>query len=108
MCARSNYNVFIISMFVGLLTSCSWVDISEQGKMVQVKTAEEVVNCKRVANTTASLKTDIMGVDRNKEKVKAEMETLARNAAPQYGGNAVVPESEIENGKQTFGVYQCD
>lgn len=108
MFTRNIYVACFAVITIFQLSACSWVDISEEGKKVEVRSPDDVVNCKRVANTTASLKADILGVDRKKEKVKTEMETLARNAAPQYGGNVVVPESEIENGKQTFGVYKCD
>ena len=36
-----------------------------------------------------------------------ELLRLARNEAGSMGGNAIVPESVIEEGRQTFGVYSC-
>ena len=90
-----------------ILCSCTWVSLSKEGETVMVKTISDVSECKKVAHTTASLRSKVMGVDRNTEKVKAELEILARNAAIEYGGNVVVPSSDIEEGKQTFDVYKC-
>ncbi len=90
-----------------VLVSCSWVKLTSEAESVSVRTAEQVADCKKVANTTASLRSKVMGVERSKEKVQKELETLARNAAIDYGGNVVVPTSEIKEGKQTFDVYQC-
>ena len=48
-----------------------------------------------------------MGIERSGEKVQTELETLARNKAVEFGGNVVVPSSEIVDGIQSFDVYQC-
>lgn len=89
------------------LVSCTWVKLTKEGEGVAVRTADQVTDCKKVANTTASLKSKVMGIERNNKKVQTELETLARNAAVDYGGNVVVATSDIEEGKQTFDVYQC-
>lgn len=94
-------------LFTFSLVSCTWVKVSEQGESVMVRNANQVADCKKVARTTASLRSKVLGVERSKEKVQKELETLARNAAVDYGGNVVVPSSEITDGKQTFDVYQC-
>ena len=46
-------------------------------------------------------------IDRNREKVRKELETLARNHTDELNGDTIVPASAIENGKQTFDVYRC-
>jgi heterodisulfide reductase subunit B len=90
-----------------LLVSCTWVKVTNEGESVMVRNADQVADCTKVARTTASLRSKVMGVERSKEKVQKELETLARNAAVDYGGNVVVPTSEITDGKQTFDVYKC-
>ena len=97
----------LILSSVLLMVSCTWVKLTSEGEGVTVKTADQVSDCKKVANTTASLKSKVMGFERNTEKVQTELETLARNAAVDYGGNVVVATSEINEGKQTFDVYKC-
>lgn len=91
-----------------IIISCTWVRLTTDGENVVVKTQEEVTDCKRVAKTNASLRSKVMGIERSEEKVKLELETLARNAAVEYGGNVVVPITEIEEGAQSFAVYKCE
>lgn len=100
-----------VSLFVLLclaISSCTWVRLTAGGEGVEVKTKEEVANCHRVAKTNASLRSKVMGIERSEEKIKLELETLARNAAVEYGGNVVVPVTEIEEGKQSFAVFKCE
>ena len=55
-----------------------------------------------------AMRSDIATIDRNREKVGKELETLARNSAAKMGGDVIVPESEIsETGEQTFGIFDC-
>ena len=41
------------------------------------------------------------------ERLQEELISHARNEAADLGGNTVVPESIIEAGEQSFGVYRC-
>lgn len=98
----------IVAVLFGMsLVSCTWVKVTEEGEKVSVRDASQVSDCKKVARTTAELRSKVMGINRNKEKVQKELEDLARNAAVDYGGNVVVPESEVKDGKQSFAVYNC-
>ena len=90
------------------LSACTWVKITPEGETVRIATAEEVQSCTKKGKTTVSLKADIAGIERNQDKVKLELETLARNSAADINGDTVVPASPIENGKQTFDVYVCN
>lgn len=90
-----------------LVSACTWVKITAEGEKVRVLTAEEASKCKKMGKTTVSLKDKIAGISRNKEKVKLELETLARNQAAKMGGDTIVPTSEIESGEQVFTVFKC-
>mgnify|MGYP001034219958 CR=1 FL=1 len=101
---------FIMVIAISLLsTACNWVEISDEGKAIRIVSMEDVANCKRVGKIFAQLKDQIAGFDRNEEKVKREIETLARNtaAASDLGGDTIVPITSIKKGKQTFAVYKC-
>ena len=100
-------NKLLLVILCLIISSCTWVRLTNEGEMVVVKTEAEVSDCKRVAKTTASLRSKVMGIERDEDKIKLELETLARNAAVEYGGNAVVPITEIEEGSQSFAVYKC-
>lgn len=90
-----------------LLASCTWVDLTESGENVAV-VAELAENCERLGSSDTVTQRDIGFIDRNGDKVRSELETLARNAAARMGGDTVIAETEIsENGEQRFGVYRC-
>ena len=89
------------------LSSCTWVNLTPGGEKVRVLSADEVHSCTKKGKTTVSIKADVAGIERSPEKVKEELEVLARNSAVDLNGDTVVPTSEIEDGKQTFDVYRC-
>jgi len=99
--------IFVILMCVVIINSCTWVRLTKEGELVEVKTESEVTECKRVAKTSATLRSKVLGINRDEAKVKEELETLGRNAAVEYGGNVIVPLTEIKDGSQSFSVYQC-
>jgi len=98
---------FIVLLCILTINACTWVRLTKEGESVVVKTESEVTDCKRGAKTSATLRSKVMGIERNEEKVKEELETLGRNAAVEYGGNVIVPITEIKDGSQSFAVYQC-
>jgi len=100
-------NKLILIVICLSVCSCTWVRLTKDGEAVAVKSQDEVADCKRVAKTRASLRSKVMGINRDDDKVKLELETLARNAAVEYDGNVVVPITEIEDGVQSFAVYKC-
>lgn len=89
------------------MAACTWVTLDKAAQPVMVKSATEVSTCKKVAHTSVSLRSKVMGINRNEEKVRKELEILARNAAVDYEGNAVVATTAVNEGKQSFDVYQC-
>ena len=103
-----NSKIILILIFMSFaITACTWVKLTPEGEKVRVLSKDEVTSCRKLGKINTSLKDQIAGLDRSREKVQTEMETLARNSAPDMGGDTVVPVSEIENGKQVFEVYKC-
>jgi starvation-inducible outer membrane lipoprotein len=98
---------FLILFLAFSLSACTWVDLTPEGEKVRVLSAQEVQSCTKKGKTTVSIKADVGGIERDREKVKTELETLARNSAVDLNGDTVVPTSEIKDGKQTFDVYRC-
>ncbi|ALO45585.1 DUF4156 domain-containing protein [Pseudohongiella spirulinae] len=93
----------------GLLTACSsaWVQLSPAGEQVSLATAAEVRNCTRLGTANVSGADNIGFVQRGANRLQEELVTLARNEAGALGGNRVTPESAIEDGRQTFGIFRC-
>lgn len=92
---------------LALLQGCSWVDLTAEGAEVTVMTSAPD-HCERLGSSNAATKRDVGFIERNREKVEGELETLARNAAGRMGGDTIVRESSISAaGEQRFGVYRC-
>lgn len=98
-----------LALSMALLAGCTWVELKPEAKDVTVLASEaEAQDCNRVGQTTVSLMDKVAGIQRNPEKVQQELQTLARNsAASDLGGNAVLPVTGVEEGRQTFAVYRC-
>lgn len=93
-------------LLVSVVSGCTWVK-SEPGAFdVDLKAAQDVTNCQKLGSATTKTK-DSFVFDRNADKVAIELLTLARNEAVNQGGNAVVPTSQVEDGRQTFAIYKC-
>jgi len=102
----SKLALFLSATF--LLASCSnWVQVTSEGQSVRVVTASDVNNCIRVGNAQAQTLGRVIGLERGAERLQEELSRIARNEAGDLGGNAIVPESLIADGRQTFGVYRC-
>lgn len=97
-----------ITIFIALsIVSCTWVKTTPEGEKVRVLSTDEVSSCKKLGKTEVSLKHRVAGFKRNQDKVKTELETLARNTAVNMDGDTVVPVTESNEGKQTFAIYRC-
>lgn len=90
-----------------VMQGCTWVKLTPAGAGVKVATADAVAQCKKVGYTETTLTDKVAGLQRNRDKVKQEMETLARNSGAKLKGDTVVAVSNIVNGSQTFDVYVC-
>jgi hypothetical protein len=96
-----------IVLCAAMMGACTWVKPTPAGELVRVAPASDAANCTRKGKVTVSLKSRVAGVERKPTKVAEELATLARNEGALLGGDTVVVESPVGDGRQTFGVYQC-
>lgn len=91
------------------LVACgnTWVQITPEGQAVSLANAADVRNCTRVGTANVNALDNIAFINRGAKPLQAELVGLARNEGGRLGGNRVVPESTIQDGRQTFGVYRC-
>jgi hypothetical protein len=86
---------------------CTWVSVTEAGQNVRVLRADAVAGCEKIGNVSAKTADRVTIFARSDRKVKAELESLARNEATELGGDAVVPIGTETGGRQSFDVYRC-
>lgn len=89
------------------LSACTWVKVSSEGAGVSVKTAAQAQGCERLGQTHTQTQDKIGFIGRSQRKQREELEGLAKNEAAIMGGNAVVAEGDIVDGRQTFIIYKC-
>ena len=102
---RNIINLVLVLLF---LSACTWVDLAPEAESVRIVEAVHVANCKMVGTTTVSVRSDVASFKRDAEKIKTELETLARNEAIRLKGDTLVAATEIQDGEQTFKVYKCN
>lgn len=98
---------FAFALLLPVLTACTWVPLTGDGARVQLRTMEQARACEPRSRVTVSVKDKVAGITRNEDKMRGELETLARNEAAHVGGNAVAAESEPTDGRQVFLIYHC-
>jgi len=95
------------AVLLGLLQGCTWVELTDAGAGIRVAGESEVSACKRVGKVTAVSRAKVVGMNRNQDVLRGELETLARNEAAGLKGNTIAPLGPIEGNEQRFGVYDC-
>jgi hypothetical protein len=97
----------LIALCVSLSACGTWVQLTSAGLLVSVATPDAVASCTRVGSTTSNALSEIVFVERGSAKLQEELIDLARNQAGDMGGNRIVVETPIVDGRQSFGVYRC-
>ncbi len=90
-----------------VLAGCSTVKLKPGAEEVEILEAARVKDCKRLGKTQVSVAEKLGFVPRGDKAIREDLERLARNSAVKMGGDTLSPESGIENGEQSFGVYDC-
>ena len=101
-------NIISLSLLLLVLSACTWVELTPEAESVRIVEAVHVANCKLAGTTTVTVKADVASFKRDAEKIKSELETLARNEAIRLKGDTLVAATDIQDGEQTFKVYKCN
>ena len=94
-------------MIVVFSGGCTWVKLSEDANKVSLVSSKYVVSCAKIGTTTSKVLDKVAFVKRSERKQQEELITLAKNEAFNMGGNTIVADGDIEDGRQKFSIYQC-
>ncbi len=89
------------------VAGCSFVALEEGADDVEILQADQVEACERVGRTRVSTADRIGFIPRGEPAIKKDLDRLARNSAVDLGGDTAVRQSDIEDGKATYEVFQC-
>lgn len=103
----SKRNVILAAAMTVVLGGCSFVSVDPGAEDVLVLEADRTKDCERLGQTRVSVATKIGFIKRGKPAIRDNLETLARNSAAEMGGDTITPETDVSDGKRTFGIFDC-
>jgi len=86
---------------------CSTIKLKPGADEVEILGAERVADCQRLGKTTVSVAEKLGFIPRGEKAIREDLHRLARNSAVTMNGDTISAESPIEEGEQTFGVFDC-
>jgi hypothetical protein len=96
----------LIAVALVAATACTWVKVPPEAQQVIVVPANRVSACNRIGTVSSTVKATVMTIPRDGNKVRNELDDLARQHAVTLGANTLVRQS-IVNGKGTYVAYHC-
>ena len=105
---RTGSGVIVVCAIVLPMLSCTWVPLTDEGQNVRVLQADATADCKKVGKIGSKTADRVVIFARSDQKVREELESLARNEASDLGGDAIVPIATATDGRQSFDVYRCE
>jgi Domain of unknown function (DUF4156) len=99
--------IWVSALLLCSVTACAWVKPTPGGAQVREATAAEVAGCEELGTASGTTQATAAGLPRNKEVVRDEQVTLARNQAAVIGGDTIVANGPPQGGMLAFIVYRC-
>lgn len=90
-----------------LASACTWVPLEEEAAMVMLAKPSDVQNCKRLGTTETTSAAKIGVLPRRDAAIATELLTLGKNRAASMGGDTIVEAGPMQDGKQSFVIYDC-
>jgi hypothetical protein len=103
---RSPLAIPLVATLLAMTSACTWVKVSPEAQQVVVVPANRVSACQRIGTTSSTVKATIVTIPRDSNKVRNELDDLARQQAVDLGANTLVRQS-IANGKGSYIAYNC-
>lgn len=103
----SKRNAILAATITAVIGGCSFVKLDPDAEEVLVLDAERTKDCERLGQTRVSVATDIGFIKRGQPAIRENLATLARNSAAEMGGDTITAETEVSDGKRTFGIFDC-
>ena len=98
-------NIIFLLGLLFVITGCG-PELTLQGGKVGVGEEADIERCRMLGSTRLSLTPTRLKLMKE-EDMKDRLTIEARNFAARVGGNMVLPFGAIEEGKQSFKIYNC-
>lgn len=88
------------------VAGCTFVHMAPGADPVRVVDGPPT-GCERRGEIEVTVRDSLVFYERNRRKVKDELETLARNEAPGLGADTVQPAAPPDEGAQRYIAWRC-
>ncbi|HET6604504.1 MAG TPA: DUF4156 domain-containing protein [Xanthomonadaceae bacterium] len=100
--------MLLLTVVLAAITGCAWVKLEPDARAIRVAAAEEDLSyCRAAGEIGVSVRDRVGFYDRDRLKVRDELETLARNEARSLGADTIQPLAEPREGEQRFAALAC-
>jgi hypothetical protein len=100
--------VLVSLVLVAAVSGCTFVKMAPGADRVQVVAAgKDMRACEKRGEVEVSVKDRLGPYERDELRVRDELETLARNEAPDLHADTVQPKTAPADGAQRFTAYRC-
>ena len=95
---------------LGFLAGCTWVTRSPEALQSDIQTLDTkdaLVRCQQMAANQLKVATRLGSLQRMPDDVEHDLRTMAINQAATVGADAVAPLTDLKDGVQTWGLFNC-
>lgn len=95
---------------LALLAGCTWVTQTPEALQANIQVLDgkdALVRCEKIAANELKVATKLGSLQRVPEDVEHDLSTMAINQAATVGADAVAPLSDLKDGVQTWGLFNC-
>jgi hypothetical protein len=89
------------------LSACTLIPMQPGAEQVIVADESKVAGCEARGATNVSVIHEVGGFNRLPDVVADELARLASNTAVDMGGDTLVPQGPVVEGKRKFAIYKC-
>lgn len=95
---------------LSLLAGCTWVTQTPEALQSDIQvldTKDALVRCEKLAANQLKVADKLGSLQRMPDDVEHDLRTMAINQAATVGANAVAPLTDLKDGVQTWGLFNC-
>ena len=100
-------NLTIPLVLTLLLSGCAWVTPTTRGQAIAYLQPNQVQSCQKLGRVSVETVSKVVLLSRDAKTVQNELITMAKNEAVVLKADTIAAETEIDEGRQTFGAYRC-
>lgn len=92
---------------LALAAGCTMIPMKPGADKVVVSEESKISACEAKGTTTVGVLHQVAGVSRLPEVIADELARLASNDAVGLGGDTIVAQGPVADGKRKFAIYKC-